>query len=83
MNDQTAQRMYRAACEGRRTRQRRRHPHSAPQPPSPAGGRGRFAHHPAPAGHGHISTTLRYLHLARNRLTGTTSPLELLDSVPA
>lgn len=31
-------------------------------------------------GHVHISTTMRYLHLARSRLTGTTSPLELLDS---
>jgi len=30
-------------------------------------------------GHGHISTTMRYLHLAQSRLTGTTSPLELLD----
>jgi site-specific recombinase XerD len=30
-------------------------------------------------GHGHISTTMRYLHLARSHLTGTTSPLELLD----
>ncbi|HEX5394349.1 MAG TPA: site-specific integrase [Rhodocyclaceae bacterium] len=30
-------------------------------------------------GHGHISTTLRYLHLAQSRLTGTHSPLELLD----
>jgi integrase/recombinase XerD len=29
-------------------------------------------------GHGHISTTMRYLHLARSRLTGTTSPLDLL-----
>jgi site-specific recombinase XerD len=29
-------------------------------------------------GHGHLSTTMRYLHLARTRLTGTTSPLELL-----
>lgn len=29
-------------------------------------------------GHGQISTTMRYLHLARSRLTGTTSPLELL-----
>lgn len=29
-------------------------------------------------GHGHISTTMRYLHLARSQLTGTTSPLELL-----
>jgi len=32
-------------------------------------------------GHGHISTTMRYLHLAQSRLTGTTSPLELLDSL--
>ena len=30
-------------------------------------------------GHGHISTTMRYLHLAQSRLTGTLSPLELLD----
>lgn len=30
-------------------------------------------------GHGHISTTMRYLHLAQRRLTGTASPLELLD----
>jgi len=30
-------------------------------------------------GHGHIGTTMRYVHLARTRLTGTTSPLELLD----
>ncbi len=30
-------------------------------------------------GHGHISTTMRYLHLARSHLTGITSPLELLD----
>jgi len=30
-------------------------------------------------GHGHIGTTMRYLHLAHSRLTGTTSPLELLD----
>jgi integrase/recombinase XerD len=29
-------------------------------------------------GHGHISSTLRYFHLARKHLTGTTSPLELL-----
>ena len=29
-------------------------------------------------GHGHLSTTMRYLHLARAHLTGTTSPLELL-----
>jgi site-specific recombinase XerD len=30
-------------------------------------------------GHGYISTTMRYLHLARTHLTGTTSPLELLE----
>jgi integrase/recombinase XerD len=30
-------------------------------------------------GHEHISTTMRYLHLARSHLTNTTSPLELLD----
>jgi len=29
-------------------------------------------------GHGHISTTMRYLHLAQSKLTGTTSPLDLL-----
>ncbi|MFV5214610.1 tyrosine-type recombinase/integrase [Azonexus caeni] len=29
-------------------------------------------------GHGHVSTTQRYFHLAQSRLTGTTSPLELL-----
>ena len=33
-------------------------------------------------GHGHISTTMRYVHLARSHLTGTTSPLELLDLAP-
>jgi len=31
-------------------------------------------------GHGHVSTTMRYFHLAQNKLTGTTSPLELLDT---
>ena len=30
-------------------------------------------------GHGQLSTTMRYLHLSRAHLTGTTSPLELLD----
>ncbi len=30
-------------------------------------------------GHGYISTTMRYLHLARSHLTGTTSPLELIE----
>lgn len=29
-------------------------------------------------GHGYISTTMRYLHLARSRVTGTPSPLDLL-----
>ena len=33
-------------------------------------------------GHGHVSTTMRYFHLAQNKLTGTTSPLELLAPVP-
>lgn len=33
-------------------------------------------------GHGHVSTTMRYLHLAQNKLTSTTSPLELLAPVP-
>jgi len=32
-------------------------------------------------GHGHVSTTMRYFHLAQNKLTGITSPLELLDTV--
>jgi integrase/recombinase XerD len=31
-------------------------------------------------GHGHISTTMRYVHLARAHVIGTTSPLELLDT---
>lgn len=31
-------------------------------------------------GHGHLSTTMRYLHLARAHLTGQTSPLELLPA---
>lgn len=30
-------------------------------------------------GHGHVTTTMRYLHLARTQLTRTRSPLELLD----
>jgi site-specific recombinase XerD len=30
-------------------------------------------------GHGHIGSTLRYFHLARKHLAGTTSPLELLE----
>lgn len=32
-------------------------------------------------GHDHVSTTTRYFHLAQNKLTGATSPLELLDPV--
>ncbi len=30
-------------------------------------------------GHSHIATTMRYLHLAQTHITGTTSPLELLN----
>jgi site-specific recombinase XerD len=33
-------------------------------------------------GHGHISSTLRYFHLARKHLAGTPSPLELLQTPP-
>ena len=33
-------------------------------------------------GHDHVSTTMRYFHLAHHKLTGTTSPLELLDTPP-
>ena len=29
-----------------------------------------------------FAAAMRYLHLARSRITGTTSPLELLDSLP-
>jgi integrase/recombinase XerD len=33
-------------------------------------------------GHGHISSTLRYFHLARKHLARTPSPLELLEAAP-
>ncbi len=32
-------------------------------------------------GHTNVTTTMRYFHLAQNKLTGTASPLELLDPV--
>lgn len=33
-------------------------------------------------GHSHVTTTMRYFHLARAQLTATASPLELLDAPP-
>jgi integrase/recombinase XerD len=79
MGDQTAQRIYHAARQAAGI---------------PNGGgihtlRHSFATHLLEAGvdihtiqrlmgHGQVSTTMRYFHLAQSRLTGTTSPLELL-----
>lgn len=83
MSDQMAQRMYRAACRQAGL--------------VDAGGihtlRHCFATHLLEAGvdihtiqrllgHGHVCTTMRYFHLAQSRLTGVTSPLELLDKLP-
>ncbi len=34
-------------------------------------------------GHKHISTTMRYLHLAKQHLISTTSPLDLMEGLPA
>lgn len=82
MSDQMAQRMYRAACFDAGVED--------------AGGihtlRHCFATHLLEAGvdihtiqrllgHGHVSTTMRYFHLAQSRVTGTTSPIELLDTL--
>lgn len=84
MSDQMAQRMYRAACFEAGLED--------------AGGihtlRHCFATHLLEAGvdihtiqrllgHGHVSTTMRYFHLAQSRVTGTISPLELLDTLPS
>lgn len=83
MNDQTAQRIYWAACDRAGL--------------TDAAGihtlRHSFATHLLEAGvdlptiqrllgHRHIATTMRYLHLAQSRVTGTTSPLDLLDPIP-
>jgi len=80
LGEQTAQRMYHAARQAAGI--------------APGGGihtlRHAFATHLLEAGvdihtiqrllgHGHVGTTMRYFHLARSHLTGTPSPLELLD----
>ncbi|HVK80023.1 MAG TPA: site-specific integrase [Verrucomicrobiae bacterium] len=80
MRDQTAQRMYYAACDAAGM--------------ADAAGihtlRHSFATHLLEAGvdihtiqrllgHNHVGTTMRYFHLAQNRLTGAASPLDLLD----
>ncbi|MGB7991704.1 MAG: site-specific integrase [Candidatus Methylophosphatis roskildensis] len=79
MFDQTAQRMYQAA----------RHAAGIDKDGGIHTLRHSFATHLLEAGvdihtiqrllgHGHVSTTMRYFHLAQSRLTGTRSPLELL-----
>jgi len=80
MRDQTAQRMYYAACDAAGI--------------VDAAGihtlRHSFATHLLEAGvdihtiqrlmgHGHVSTTTLYFHLAQSRLTSATSPLDLLE----
>ena len=83
MRDQTAQRIYWAACD-RAGLTNAAGIHTL---------RHSFATHLLEAGvdlptiqrllgHGHIATTMRHLHLAQSRVTGTTSPLELLDPIP-
>jgi site-specific recombinase XerD len=80
MGDQTAQRMYYAARDAA----------GIPREGGIHSLRHAFATHLIEAGvdlptvqrllgHGHIGTTMRYVHLARARVTGTPSPLDLLE----
>ena len=56
-----------------------RHPHAAPRLRHPsARGRRRSGHAREALGHGHLSTTQRYLHLARPGSVAHDSPLDLL-----